>query len=164
MYVIEIEWGKQDRQSEFVWRSRLARVLIVIELMKNLRSTRSWRHYVRRKLLPEWKARMSGWLFDSFGDDLVLLDEKRNVVLPIQVVEENTKRANRARAVRWTHKKCDALCSRLIRGVRFVPIHEAVASGLEPMNLRVRLPHGLSVPPDVPPGREGCRCLRRHEK
>lgn len=33
---------------------------------------------------PEWKAGMSGWFLDSLGDDLVLLDEKRNIVLPIQ--------------------------------------------------------------------------------
>jgi hypothetical protein len=33
---------------------------------------------------PEWKATMNGWLLDSLGDDLVLLDEKRNIVLPMQ--------------------------------------------------------------------------------
>lgn len=33
---------------------------------------------------PQWKAAMSGWFLDSLGDDLVLLDEKRNVVLPLQ--------------------------------------------------------------------------------
>jgi hypothetical protein len=27
---------------------------------------------------------MSGWLLDSLGDELVLLDEKRNIVLPMQ--------------------------------------------------------------------------------
>jgi hypothetical protein len=33
---------------------------------------------------PEWKAAMSGWFLDSLGDELVLLDEKRNIVLPMQ--------------------------------------------------------------------------------
>jgi hypothetical protein len=33
---------------------------------------------------PEWKARMSGWFLDSLGEDLVLLDDKRNIVLPMQ--------------------------------------------------------------------------------
>jgi hypothetical protein len=33
---------------------------------------------------PEWQAQMHGWLLDSLGDDLVLLDEKRNVILPLQ--------------------------------------------------------------------------------
>jgi len=33
---------------------------------------------------PEWKARMSGWFLDSLGDELMLLDEKRSVVLPMQ--------------------------------------------------------------------------------
>jgi hypothetical protein len=32
---------------------------------------------------PAWKARMSGWSLDSLGDDLFLLDEKRNIVLPM---------------------------------------------------------------------------------
>lgn len=33
---------------------------------------------------PEWQATMCGWLLDSLGDDLVLFDDKRNVVLPMQ--------------------------------------------------------------------------------
>jgi hypothetical protein len=33
---------------------------------------------------PEWKATMNGWLLDSLGDNLVLLDEKRSIVLPMQ--------------------------------------------------------------------------------
>jgi hypothetical protein len=33
---------------------------------------------------PQWKARMNGWFLDSLGDDLILLDEKRNIVLPMQ--------------------------------------------------------------------------------
>jgi hypothetical protein len=33
---------------------------------------------------PEWKASMSGWLLDSLGDDLVLFDDKRNIILPLQ--------------------------------------------------------------------------------
>jgi hypothetical protein len=32
----------------------------------------------------EWKATMNGWLLDNLGDELVLLDEKRHVVLPMQ--------------------------------------------------------------------------------
>lgn len=33
---------------------------------------------------PEWKASMGGWLLDSLGDELVLFDDKRNIVLPLQ--------------------------------------------------------------------------------
>jgi len=33
---------------------------------------------------PEWKATMNGWLLDNLGDELVLLDENRNIVLPVQ--------------------------------------------------------------------------------
>lgn len=33
---------------------------------------------------PEWQNRMNGWLLDSLGEDLVLFDEKRNVILPLQ--------------------------------------------------------------------------------